>query len=55
MRSSASLVVLLLLSVSLSGCLAEDDAIDEGRYIVDESDLIDTEGPTYCGDFVGDG
>ena len=55
MRSSVSLVVLLLLSVSLSGCLAEEDTIEEGRFIVDESELIDPEGSDYCGDFDGDG
>lgn len=55
MRSSASLLVLLLLSASLSGCMVEDDVVDEGKYIVDESELIDPEGPDYCGDFDGDG
>ena len=55
MRSSASLLVLLLLSASLSGCMLEDDVVDEGKYIVDESELIDPEGPDYCGDFDGDG
>jgi len=55
MRSSASLVVLLLLLVSLSGCLAEEDFMDDDRFIVDESELINPEGPDYCGDFDGDG
>ena len=41
MRSSASLLVLLLLSASLSGCMVEDDVVDEGKYIVDESELIE--------------
>ncbi|MAK95155.1 MAG: hypothetical protein CMA76_02880 [Euryarchaeota archaeon] len=55
MRSSASLLILLLLSASISGCLVDDDVVDEGKYIVDESELIDPEGPDYCGDFDGDG
>ena len=55
MRSYVSLVVLLLLSVPLSGCLAEEEAFDEDKFIVDESELIDPEGPDYCGDFDGDG
>ena len=55
MRSSASLVVLLLLLVSLSGCVAEEDFMDDDRFIVDESELINPEGPDYCGDFDGDG
>ncbi|MDG1536107.1 MAG: hypothetical protein P8Q45_02655 [Candidatus Thalassarchaeaceae archaeon] len=55
MRSLATLVVLLLLSVSLSGCLAEEDINDEERFIDDESELFDTENPDYCGDFDGDG
>jgi len=55
MRWSASLVVLLLLLVSLSGCLAEEDFMDDDRFIVDESELINPEGPDYCGDFDGDG
>ncbi len=55
MRSSASLLILLLLSASLSGCMVDDDVVDEGKYIVDESELIDPEGPDYCGDFDGDG
>ena len=55
MRLSASIVALLLLSVSLSGCLAKADLKNEDRFIVDESELIDTEGPDYCGDFDGDG
>ena len=55
MRSAASLLVLLLLSASLSGCMVEDDVVDEGKYIVDDSELIDPEGPDYCGDFDGDG
>ncbi len=55
MRSSVSLVVLLLLSVPLSGCLAEEEPFDEDKFIVDESELIDPEGPDYCGDFDGDG
>ena len=55
MRSSASLLILLLLSASISGCLVDDDVVDEGKYIVDESELIDPGGPDYCGDFDGDG
>ena len=55
MRSYVSLVVLLLLSVPLSGCLAEEEAFDEDKFIVDESELIDPERPDYCGDFDGDG
>ena len=55
MRLSASIVVLLLVSVSFSGCLAEEDIKEEGNFIVDESELIDTESPDYCGDFDGDG
>ena len=33
----------------------KSQAVDEGKYIVDESELIDPEGPDYCGDFDGDG
>ena len=55
MRLSASLVVLLLVSFSLSGCLAEEDIKEESLFIVDESELIDIESPDYCGDFDGDG
>ena len=55
MRSSVSLVVLLLLSVPLSGCLAEEEPFDENKFIVDESELNDPEGPDYCGDFAGEG
>ena len=55
MRGPPILVMLLLTSASFSGCLA-DENISEGKVLIDdESDLIDPEGPDYCGDFDGDG
>ena len=55
MRAAAAMVLLLLIPMPLAGCLSAEDAIEEGRYIDDESELIDTEGPDFCGDFDGDG
>ena len=55
MRGPPILVMLLLTSASFSGCLVEEN-ISEGKVLIDdESDLIDPEGPDYCGDFDGDG
>ena len=57
MSLKALLIALLLLCVSLSGCIADDsrDLVDDDGYIDDETDLLDPEEDGYCGDLDGDG
>lgn len=55
MKWGAMPVALLLLSVSLAGCVAEDEPDPDKEWIVDESDLLELEDAGVCGDLDGDG
>ena len=51
-------IAVMLLCVSLSGCISGDDVddlSDDDEYIDDETDLLDPEEDGYCGDLDGDG